>query len=226
MKNLTALIVDNDPRDRRECRAALEGIGFKCFELDDGKTAYEQLCANNYSVVVMDIDLPIMSGHDVIVKIRQTKPRLPIIAISAYGGVKGELAELNADADDFMHKPFTGEMLQARTRRLLRLVDRAGDAQELKCGDIRICTANGTVKRGKRKIVLTSIEYAVLECLVRNAGAFVSSSELHKAAWPTSSARPGAHCLHTMISKLRRKLTAGGEDDPIRTQWGTGYAIF
>ena len=221
-----ALVVDNDAKDRALLATALRELEFTCDEAADGRAAYARLSTRRYDLAVLDIDLPYLSGHDVILRVRRTQPRLPIIAVSAYGGMKGELAELSADADDYIHKPCDGEILKARVRKVLRLYGLAPEPVRLTCGDIAVCTDTRTAARGARTLPLTALEFALLAHLVRRKGLIVPSSELEEAAWPAAARRVRSCRLHDRMASLRRKLTAGGETDPIRTQWGAGYGIF
>lgn len=221
-----ALVVDNDAKDRALLATALRELEFTCDEAADGRTAYERLSTRTYDLAVLDIDLPYLSGHDVILRVRRIRPRLPIIAVSAYGGMKGELAELSADADDYLHKPCDGEILKVRVRKVLRLYGLAPEPACLTCGDITVRTDSRTVARGGRPVLLTALEYALLTHLVRRKGLIVPSPELEEAAWPAAARRVRSCRLHDRMASLRRKLTAGGETDPIRTQWGAGYGIF
>ena len=226
MDRRKALVVDNDRTDCARMVTALRELGFDCDEAADGRAAYDKLVARRYDLAVLDIDLPFLSGHDVIVRVRPAQPRLPIIAVSAYGGMKGELAELAADADDYIHKPCDGEILKARVRKLLRLYGLAPEGKTIRCGDIVLHMDNRTVVRGARTVALTALEFNLLAQLARNKGLLVPSADLEAAAWPDRERRIGSCRLHDRMASLRRKLTAGGERDPIRTQWGAGYGIF
>ena len=226
MNRKKVLVVDNDRNDRAMMVSAMRDLGFDCDEAADGKTAYGLLYARRYDLAVMDIDLPLLSGHDVIVKVRKDRQRLPVIAVSAYGGMKGELAELSADADDYIHKPCDGEILKARVRKLLRLYGLAPEGKTIRCGDIVLHMDSRTVVRGARTVALTALEFNLLAQLARHKGLFVPSADLEAAAWPDRERRVGSCRLHDRMASLRRKLTAGGERDPIRTQWGAGYGIF
>ena len=83
-----------------------------------------------------------------------------------------------------------------------------------------------TVVRGARTVALTALEFNLLAQLARHKGLLVPSADLEAAAWPDRERRVGSCRLHDRMASLRRKLTAGGERDPIRTQWGAGYGIF
>ena len=144
--------------------------------------------------------------------------------MSAYGGVKGAVRDLNAGADDYMPKPCDFDELRARVTAILRRFRPRVETQKLSCGDVTLDIDLREVRRGSRSFDLTRLEFLLLRRLIENHGRVVKVLELQRELWPNSAAH-GVGALHARVHTLRQKLTEGGEPDPIRSVRGVGYVF-
>jgi DNA-binding response OmpR family regulator len=186
----------------------------------DGEDGYEKAQGERYDVVVLDRDLPGMSGDQLCRAIADRDPLTRVIMLTASGTVDDRVAGLSLGADDYLAKPFHFPELVARVRALYRRTTPAAPPI-LQALDIRLDPAKRIVTRNERKIELTRKEFGVLEVLMMAHGRVVSSSDLLVHAW-NEAARPDTGVVRVTMMNLRRKL---GPPNPIRTVVGDGYRM-
>ena len=186
----------------------------------DGSEALEKISLNQYDVVVLDRDLPVVHGDDVcrLVVERGVGPR--VLMLTASGGLEQRVEGLGMGADDYLSKPFAFAELVARIHALARRPFRA-DKPILRQGDLAFDLARRRVYRGDREIRLTAKEYAVLEVLMRADGAVVSAEELLERAWD-ENVDPFTATVRVTIANLRSKL---GHPPVVETLIGAGYRV-
>jgi DNA-binding response OmpR family regulator len=215
------ILVVEDERFLAEMVA--EGLRDQAMAVDvafDGGAALERLAVNDYDVLVLDRDLPVVHGDDICRQLAQRGDNLRILMLTASGSVQERVAGLNLGADDYLAKPFAFEELVARVRALGRrsappvppVLEHAG---------IVLDTARRLVNREGRPMSLSPKEYAVLEVLMQARGAVVSTEELLERAWD-ENADPFTTVVKVTMSKLRAKL---GDPPVIVTVAGSGYRI-
>ena len=219
-----ALIIEDNAKDAAHFRSALEADAFECDTATDGKKGLHMLRTGKYTIAVVDIELGDTTGTRLITDARAKGVRTPIIAVSAYGGVKGAVRDLNAGADDYMPKPCDFDELRARVTAILRRFRPRVETQKLSCGDVTLDIDLREVRRGSRSFDLTRLEFLLLRRLIENHGRVVKVLELQRELWPNSAAH-GVGALHARVHTLRQKLTEGGETDPIRSVRGIGYVF-
>lgn len=218
------LVVEDDSRIRsvieralREAGHAVDGFG----RSDEAIVAAE---LEPYDLLVLDVMLPGgMNGIEMCRRIRDSKPDVPILILTALDSPGRRVEGLDAGADDYLVKPFHLVELLARVRALLRRAPRA-DSPVLSAGAIRLDPASRRVQNGDREISLTGKEFAVLEYLLRSPGRVVTRSELIDHLWDANY-DGYSNVVASSVRHLRRKLTAHGEADPIRTHRGAGYLL-
>ena len=154
-----ALIVEDDVKDAAHFRSALEADAFECDTATDGKKGLHMLRTGKYTIAVVDIELGDTTGTRLITDARAKGVRTPIIAVSAYGGVKGAVRDLNAGADDYMPKPCDFDELRARVTAILRRYRPRVETQKLSCGDVTLDIDLREVRRGSRSFDLTRLEF-------------------------------------------------------------------
>jgi DNA-binding response OmpR family regulator len=186
----------------------------------DGQAARESLSVNDYDVVILDRDLPVVHGDDVCRSLAADGATARILMLTAAGDLSDRVAGLNLGADDYMIKPFAFAELVARVRALGRRARRA-DPPVLQRAGIRLDPVRHEASRRGRPLSLRHKEFLVLEELLRAAGAVVSAEQLLEKAWD-ENIDPFTHVVRVTIMTLRRKL---GEPSPIETIPGAGYRI-
>jgi DNA-binding response OmpR family regulator len=186
----------------------------------DGDAALERLAVNDYDVLVLDRDLPLVHGDDVCTAVVDSGAGVRVLMLTAAGDVRDRVEGLAIGADDYLPKPFAFVELVARVRALHRRAGRAAPPVLARAG-IRLDPNRREVFREGRYVPLTRKEFAVLEELLRADGAVLSAEQLLERAWD-ENADPFTNVVRVTIMTLRRKL---GEPQPVRTVPGVGYQI-
>jgi DNA-binding response OmpR family regulator len=210
--------------DARQLAGAIaDGLRGQAMAVDvvfDGQAAQENLAVNDYDVVVLDRDLPIVHGDEVCRSLAAGGATVRILMLTAAGDLSERVTGLNLGADDYMSKPFAFAELVARVRALGRRA-RPADPPVLERAGIRLDPVRHQASRHGRPLSLRHKEFLVLEELLRGAGAVVSAEQLLEKAWD-ENIDPFTHVVRVTMMTLRRKL---GDPSPIETVPGAGYRI-
>jgi len=169
-------------------------------------------------LVLLDISLPELSGHEVLSRIRNRRSDLPVLMLTARDDIENKVRALDAGADDYLTKPFAFEELLARIRALTRRADQSSAAQ-VEVGDVRLDLLGRRAWRGERVIELSNREFTLLEYLLRHPNQVLSRTQILFAVWEYD-ADPSSNVVDVYIRYLRRKL---GDPSPITTMRGAGY---
>lgn len=194
----------------------LRSEGWAVALASDGPSGVSLALGDDVSLVVLDLGLPGLDGVEVLRRIRERRPDLPVVILTARDAVSDRVKLLDMGADDYLVKPFALSELLARIRARLR----SGDAtsRKLTVGEIDIDLVARRVRKGDHEVTLTSREFALLETFVRHKGQVLSQSQLMSQVWgldaPTSS-----NVVEVYVSYLRRKFGS----DVISTVRGAGY---
>ena len=186
----------------------------------DGGEAMEKAGMNQYDVVVLDRDLPVLHGDDVCRTLVAEGSSARILMLTASGTVDARVEGLSLGADDYLPKPFAFAELVARIRALQRRAP-SPPRPVLVFGDLELNRAGRTAARGGRDLGLTRKELAVLEVLLEERGRVVSAEELLERVWD-EHADPFTNAVRVTIMHLRRKL---GDPPVIETVIGEGYRV-
>jgi DNA-binding response OmpR family regulator len=186
----------------------------------DGAAALERLRVNDYDVLVLDRDLPVVHGDDVCRTVVESGAHVRVLMLTASGEVADRVAGLRLGADDYLPKPFAFAELVARVHSLGRRA-RPADPPTLERSGIRLDPPRRQAFRDGRYLPLSRKEYAVLEVLMRAQGSIVSAEELLERAWDENT-DPFTTVVKVTISKLRAKL---GDPPAIVTVQGSGYRL-
>jgi DNA-binding response OmpR family regulator len=217
------LIVEDDVSLGRFLSRALKA---KLFNIDielDGEAAWETLQSSIYDLVILDLNLPRMDGMELLKRVRQDQPALRVLVLTARSRTEDLVLALEQGADDCLIKPFSFLELLARVRGLLRRGP-PSVASSSKLGDLSIDREQHCVMRGQRTIDLTPREFAILECLMDNAGKTVSRTTLLRDVWNISS-DPTTNIVDVYMKYLRDKIDVEGETKLLRTVRGVGYVL-
>jgi DNA-binding response OmpR family regulator len=186
----------------------------------DGDQALERLGVNEYDVVVLDRDLPVVHGDDVCKQIVGSGMQARVLMLTAASAVQDRVAGLGLGADDYLPKPFAFAELSARVHALMRRA-RPATPPVLRRGELEVDLARRDVRRGGRPVLLGNREFAVLAELLRADGAVISSEELLSRVWD-EHIDPFTNVVRVTVMKLRRKL---GDPPVVVTVPGAGYRI-
>jgi DNA-binding response OmpR family regulator len=186
----------------------------------DGDTGHEKAAVTRYDVVVLDRDLPGMSGDQLCAEITGSGALTRVLMLTASGTVSDRVAGLSLGADDYMAKPFAFAELVARLRALGRRATPAVPPV-LSAADVLLDPSRRTVSRSGTPIDLTRKEFGVLEVLLSAGGGVVSSEELLERVWD-EHADPFTTTVRVTVMTLRKKL---GEPGIIETVVGSGYRV-
>ena len=212
------LAVEDEPAILRMLERGLAAAGHEVLTAASGEDGAMLASDEGVDVVLLDISLPGMSGHDVLASIRSRRPELPVLMLTARDDLDSKVRALDAGADDYLTKPFAFEELLARIRALTRRIDQS-TATELRAGDVRVDLLGRRAWRGDRLMELSNREFALLEYLLRHAGQVLSRTQILFGVWEYD-ADPSSNVVDVYIRYLRRKL---GEPSPISTVRGAGY---
>ena len=223
MSGPRVLVVDDEPQILRALQMKLRGAGYS---VETAATAQEALMKAGMrppEAIVLDLLLPDGSGTDVCRELRRWNTA-PILVLSAVGEEKEKIEALDAGADDYVTKPFSGDELLARLRAALR---RAAPSPEplVEVGELRIDLEKRAVTMAGAPVALTPIEYDLLRLLVENQGKLLTHPMILRAIWGPAF-QEESNYLHVHVSHLRRKI----EPDPARPRYilnqaGVGYRL-
>lgn len=217
------LIVEDEKQICDTIAKRLYDIGYEVDTCYDGEDALECILAENYDLIVLDLNLPGMDGMEILKELRRMNEETKVLILSARGQIVDKVEGLDAGANDYMEKPFHLQELEARIRSLTRRKFVQKDIC-LECGDIRFDTIKREVYAKGNKVSLTRKENGILEYMLFNIGRPVSQEELIEHVWDASvDSFSGSIRVH--MSSLRRKLKAELGYDPIINKVGEGYKL-
>ncbi len=189
--------------------------------IDNGADADYALRSEKYNLVILDLALPRMSGREVLQRLRARHDATPVLVLTANNTIQSRVSELDEGADDYMAKPFEVEELEARIRMLLRRS--SGQASPvIACGDLSYNTNTREFRIDQKPLSLTPRERAVLEVLVRKAGATVTKQALAQSLFSLDE-DVSTDAIEIYVHRLRKKLEAGSAR--IMTLRGLGYLL-
>jgi two-component system response regulator TctD len=189
--------------------------------VDNGADADALLHTEAYDLVLLDLSLPRLDGHEVLRRLRERGSGIPVLVLTADNTVRRRVIELDHGADDYVAKPFDVEELEARIRVLLRRSAHVSNPQ-IACGDLAYQCATREFTLAERPLSLTPRERAVLEVLVLKAGRTVSKAVLGQSL-PSSDEGVSSDAIEIYVHRLRKKLE--GSDATIVTLRGLGYLL-
>lgn len=218
------LLIEDNARLAGLIREGLDRQGFAVDWCETVGGAQHALKINDYELMLLDLGLPDGEGLDLVRHLRRRQDTLPILILTARGGLDDRVLGLDAGADDYLIKPFQIPELAARCRALLRRPG-ASLGTELTVGNVILHSAERRVTVAGMAIDSTPREVALLECLMRRAGHVVVKPALEGALY-SMDAEVTPNALEACVSRLRKRLASAEADVQIRTVHGVGYALF
>ena len=224
------LVIDDDVELCGLVSEYLEPEGFQIEAVYDGNRGLERALSGDHLLVVLDVMLPGMNGFDVLRRIRNTS-RIPVLLLTARGEDVDRIVGLEIGADDYLPKPFNPRELVARIRAILRRTQAgektgAGEGQipeVVQVGDIELDPATRIVRQNGKPVELTSVEFNLLNALLREAGHVVTREHLVDTVLSRKFS-PFDRSIDMHVSKIRKKLgDSENGSDHIKTVRGVGY---
>ena len=226
-ESVQVLIVEDDPRMQKVLQRTFSAEGMEVITSTDGVEALERFRENQPSAVVLDLNLPRLSGREVCREIKAQAPDVPVLILSAQSEVVDKVLLFELGADDYVTKPFSPRELLARVQaalrrnRRLRVIPEAPGEHTF--GRCTVHFGRMTADRGGEQIQLTTLEFKLLRFLIEHTGSVLSREALLTNVWGYH-AYPTTRTVDNQILKLRQKL----EDDPanprhLLTIYGSGY---
>jgi two-component system KDP operon response regulator KdpE len=220
---IKVLVIDDEPPIRKLLRMGLSTQGYDILEAPNGKTALEKL-AEEPALVILDLGLPDIQGHELLRTIRARNESVPIVVLSSRGDEAGKVQALDLGADDYLTKPFGMDELLARLRAALRhQLQVKGERPVFRTGDLSVDLVRRIVKVGERDVKLSPKEYDLLRVLVQHAGKVLTHRFLLKELWDELT---DAQYLRVYVRQLRQKIEADPERPQyVLTETGIGYRL-
>jgi len=220
------LIVEDERKIADTLSFGLSENGFHVEVAYDGKLGLHLFRGNDFNLVILDINLPVMNGYDLCKAIRSTNEQVPILMLTAMNTLNDKIEGYDSGADDYMVKPFEFTELLLKIRSLLKrtspLNSPAGNL--LRAADLEMNLSSKEVKRGDVPINLTAKEFQLLEYLLRNRNRVVSRADIAINVWDVDF-ETNTNVIDVYISYLRNKIDKNAAHKLIQTQIGMGYIL-
>ncbi len=220
---MRVLVVEDERRLAGIIKRGLLEEGYSVDNAYDGEEAEYMAETTPYDLIILDIMLPKKDGVAVCRSLRLKKVNTPILMLTAKDTVADRVTGLDSGADDYQIKPFAFSELLARVRALLRR-EAAAKTPQLQVGDLVMDTLTREVRRGQKKIELTTKEYSILEYLMRHPNVVMTRTMLEENVWDYEFDGM-SNIIDVYVRRLRLKLDSEGEESLIQTVRGAGYRL-
>lgn len=217
------LLIEDEPGIVDFVRRGLEAEGFAVEAAMDGIEGQRMALGGSFDALVLDLMLPRRSGLEILESMRSAMPGVPVIVLTARGGIEDRIEGLDAGAVDYLVKPFSLAELVARVRAQLRTVANAS-ASTLRAEDIEVDLLTRRVRRAGESVTLSTTEFELLVHLMRHHGQVVAREQILSAVWGYEH-DPATNVVDVYIGYLRRKLGRPGAPAPISTVRAVGYRL-
>jgi DNA-binding response OmpR family regulator len=214
------LIIEDETVLRKALAKGFQKHGYTLDTAEDGEQALEFYFSNQYNLIILDLNLPIIDGLDVLTEIRKENKEIPVLILSARSEVSDKIVGLDMGANDYLAKPFHFDELEARVRALLRRDFKTADTI-IESESVRLDTALKKVLYNDNEVQLTKKEYGIFEYLMINKGKVIGVNELTESVWAGSDADMYSNAVKVHINAIRKKLP----DDIIKNAIGQGYYV-
>ncbi|MES2448498.1 MAG: response regulator transcription factor [Bacteroidota bacterium] len=222
---MNLLLVEDEPNVVSVVTRGLAEEGFNVSVAPDGLIGEKMALTNNFDLIILDIMLPGINGLELCKIIKDKKPSIPIIMLTALGTTENVVNGLDNGADDYLIKPFKFAELCARIRMLLRRYNgAAANDQIINIADLQLNLTAKSVKRANTEIVLTATEYRLLEFMAKNKGKILSRIDILENVWDIDF-NMGTNVVDVYVNYLRKKIDKPELEKLIHTAIGLGYVL-
>lgn len=218
------LLIEDDPVTSRSIALMLGHANFNVYTTDLGEEGIDLAKLYDYNLILLDLVLPDINGHDVLRQLRVARIDTPILILSGGTDTENKMRGFGSGADDYLTKPFHLEELIARIHAIIRRSK--GHSQSIiKTGDIEVNLDGKTVEVRGNAVHLTGKEYQMLELLSLRKGTTLTKEMFFNQIYGVMD-EPKLKIIDVFICKLRKKLSeATGRENHIETVWGRGYVL-
>jgi two-component system cell cycle response regulator CtrA len=221
---MRVLLIEDDRAMAQSIELMLKSDGFNVYATDLGEEGIDLGKVYDYDIILLDLNLPDMSGFEVLRKLRLSKVTTPILILSGLAGIEDKTRGLGFGADDYVTKPFHKDELVARIHAIVRR-SRGHAESVINIGDLSVKLDSKTIEINGSRVHLTSKEYQMLELLAVRKG-LTLTKEMFLNHLYSGLDEPEIKIIDVFICKLRKKLANGsGGKNYIETIWGRGYVL-
>jgi DNA-binding response OmpR family regulator len=228
MKTKCILLVDDEPRVAATLVYTVEAAGFKVVTALDGDAGLRLFTQHSPDLVLLDLNLPGISGLDLLREMRRRRPQVPIIMLTARAEEMDRVVGLEVGADDYVTKPFSPREVAARVRAVLRRTEKPAEttpATALRYGPLRLDAEAFHLTCSGQPVVLTRQEFRLLEALVRHPARVFTRDTLMDLIYDGENV-VSDRSIDAYVKRLRKKFTdLRSSVDPIQTVYGVGYKL-
>ena len=219
------LIVEDEPRIAEFLQRGLTAEGHFCVVSNDGESGLSLAQEGDFDLLLLDLMLPRLHGHEVCQQLRMNKINIPVIILTAMDSVDDVIAGLRMGADDYITKPFSFEELRARIEAVMRRnVAVASQDQTLKVGRLTFDRKSLRFTVDNKEVSMTAKELAIIELLMSKPGTLFSRERILCNVWGLNM-DPLTNVVDVYIGKLRKKIDLDSEKSMIETVRGMGYRL-
>ena len=221
---MRVLLIEDEPTTAKAIELMLTTEGFNVYQTDLGEEGLDLGKLYDYDIILLDLNLPDMSGYEVLRSLRVSKIRTPILILSGLAGIEDKVRGLGFGADDYMTKPFHNDELVARIQAIVRR-SKGHVLSVINTGDLTVDLFQKTVEVAGARVHLTGKEYQMLELLSLRKGTTLTKEMFLNQLYGGMD-EPNMKIIDVFICRLRKKLAiASGGKDYIETIWGRGYVL-
>lgn len=221
------LIVEDEVKVANAVKMGLEENGFEVDVAYDGRIGKGLAASQDYDLVILDLNLPHHNGYEICEVIRRRNNKVPVIMLTALGGMDDKMQAFELGADDYLVKPFDFRELLARIRVFLKRAGAdlsAAQRYKLMIADLEIDRERKEVSRAGKKIPLTAKEFQLLELLALHKGKVISKLTIAEKVWNIDF-DTGTNVIEVYMNFLRKKIDKDFELKLLHTKTGMGYYI-
>lgn len=221
------LVVEDEVKVANAVKKGLEENGFEVDVAYDGRVGKSLASSGSYDLVILDLNLPHNNGYELCEVIRRKNNRIPVIMLTALGGMEDKMQAFELGADDYLVKPFDFRELLARIRVFLKRAgnDTSQNTQyRIQIADLEIDREKKAVTRAGKKIVLTAKEFQLLEFLALHKGKVISKITIAEKVWDIDF-DTGTNVIEVYMNFLRKKIDKDFDQKLLHTKTGMGYYL-
>ena len=222
---MKVLLVEDEVKLATTLKSGLEESGFKVTIQFEGMSALETLKVHDFDVIVSDISMPLMNGHQFVKEVRKMDNYTPILILSAFDSIENKIEGFNNGIDDYLTKPFIFIELVVRLKSLIqRSQKHITTPTILEFKGLEVNIDSKTATRDLNNIELTAKEFDLIVYLLKNKNKVVSKKEIAKNAWDIDF-DTGTNVIEVYVNYLRNKIDRDFETKLIQTVHGRGYIL-